>query len=294
MAERRGQILGTGPGLLQLQTKPGPANFDRGNTRGGELADDVILKFEELADAQRGAPEFEMLSVQKASGGGVLNPVVERAGDIIHRMSKDVRFGSVAREDVISKIDTVLRALRSGFGFEKEMKQNTRANADFRGITPIQLQEGVDKALKRYANAHSKLPVFNRAQFLAREGAVAIGKKQFKKAERLFSKLSDLTKDPARFNLAATVVKRNASGEIVEFKSDKASKVLKSTQRSSRIPTSGGEALRTARKARILKADPLGLKVRRSGGGKGGGGGFGNILQFDKTTGRFRRAKLLK
>ncbi len=31
----------------------------------------------------------------------------------------------------------------------------------------------------------------------------------------------------------------------------------------------------------------------RSGGG-GGGGGFGGPLEFDKATGRFRRAKLLK
>ena len=53
---------------------------------------------------------------------------------------------------------------------------------------------------------------------------------------------------------------------------------------------------RVEREEKALRAEMKRSATRggRSLSGVGGGGGFGNILQFDKATGRFRRAKLLK
>ena len=69
-----------------------------------KLPADVIKAFENLGDLQRGLPEMAMLQIQFANGGGVLNPLVEHLGDIIHRMTY-----LVSRDTVYNKAQWLAR-----------------------------------------------------------------------------------------------------------------------------------------------------------------------------------------
>jgi hypothetical protein len=171
-----------------------------------------------LGDAQRGTPEQIMLKIQHTNGGGVLNPVVERAGDIINRMTKDIGFGTTQPADVLTKVDTVLTRLKHPFGFVKEHNMNIRNNARARSMDPSKLNRDVDKLLSDYAESFRKLPAYNRPQFLAREGAIAIGEKRFHDAIPIYETLKGLLKDPKKFEKAASEFSLDTKGNLLEFK----------------------------------------------------------------------------
>ena len=152
-----------------------------------------------VATAQRGAPEAAMLKIQFATGGSVLNPVVEYTGDLIHRMSERPTWDSGGYEYVLDKVNTVLRRLtnyysvnRHGGGFEKEFNENIHNNAEYRKVSEADLRKKIDAALAQYAEAHRKMPVFNDVQRLARDAAVAVGEKQWGIAIDLLAELHDI------------------------------------------------------------------------------------------------------
>ena len=174
-------------------------------------------EFVALANAQRGAPEAAMLKVQKVNVGGVLNPVVEHAGDLTHRMAESPTFETAGYEFVKDKVTKVLRSLKHEYGFEKEMLENITNNAKYKGKDVTKLTREIDNSLKKYAEEHAKLPVFNEAQKVAQDVAVAIGEKDWQRAisnlEILESKLGsvDQWKAYAQDGLGATTVKTKGS-----------------------------------------------------------------------------------
>jgi len=144
----------------------------------GRAQDDFI----QLGLAQRGDPEEAMLQVQFANGGGVLNPVVEHAGDIMHRMNDLPTFHNAGITYVKPKVDRVLAALTYGYGFAREAEENIQSNARYKGENADERRRKVDAALKNYADEHRKLPVFNDAQRVAQAIAVAIGERRWEDA----------------------------------------------------------------------------------------------------------------
>jgi hypothetical protein len=137
---------------------------------------------EEIAQAQRGAPETKMVELQFIAGGGPISYVSERVGDLTNRI-----YGSPQKysgrqwawEATKEKIDKSLHELTSKYGFQREVSENAISNAKFEGIPLAEYQRKVDKALKEYADAHRNLPVYNEVQRLANEAAVAFGEKNF-------------------------------------------------------------------------------------------------------------------
>ena len=85
--------------------------------------------------------------------------------------------------------------LTSGYGFEKEAKQNNISNAQYRGQTVKEFETRLNSALTVYAAAHKKLAVYNAAQWLAREAAIALGERNWKRViaclRGLYSNMSD-------------------------------------------------------------------------------------------------------
>jgi len=138
----------------------------------------------EIADLQRGEPEEAMLKVQFANEGGVLNFIVEHVGDIIHRMNERIMFQYAGYEYVKDKVIKALRTLTNEYGFEKEMEENIRNNARFLKVPEDALRQKVYNALEKYAEAHSKLPVYNDAHSHARDAAVSLGYRDFKSTIR--------------------------------------------------------------------------------------------------------------
>lgn len=180
------------------------------------LPDDIVETFERVADEQRGDSELLMTQVQHAMGGGVLSPVVERAGDIIHRMMHAGRHDYWAQDDVGSKVDTVLRRLTHPYGFEREMEENIRNNAKHRGQSAEALTKKLDDLLAKYANAHAALETFNEPQKLANELAVAVGKKQWNKARRKVRALENIVDLPAdQYKAAVTAYKTDSQGRLL-------------------------------------------------------------------------------
>jgi hypothetical protein len=104
--------------------------------------------------------------------------------------------------DVKNKLDSVLRSLRSGFGFAREHEQNLAAQAKSKGISIEEHRANVDAALLKYAEAHRELEVFNEVQGWARDAAVALGEQQWDVAEESLAKIQDLMQDEDAYRRA--------------------------------------------------------------------------------------------
>lgn len=162
-----------------------------------------VAAFDDLAHLQRGEPESAMDAVQEAANGGVLSFVVEHAGDLIHRMTEHTAYGYDGRVNVLDKIQKVLRVLKEGYGFAREHRENMESNARYRAEPLGEMLGRVDAALDRYARAHAALPVYNRAQWLARRAAVALGKKRWSEAVGALERLQKLASNTEAWYLAS-------------------------------------------------------------------------------------------
>ena len=158
-----------------------------------ESIEDVMSR--ELGDAQLQKPERAMEKASMAMQGGVYGVLIEHVGDLTNRMAK--LHGPV----VIEKLNRALNHLeKEMFGVprsrgESVLDQHRRqmeANAKDKNRTPAEQNELVDSLLSKYADAHKELPVFNRAQELARDAAVALGEKNPDKALSLLKELKKL------------------------------------------------------------------------------------------------------
>jgi hypothetical protein len=178
------------------------------------LPSDVIEAFQELGSLQRGDPEMAMLRIQHIMGGGVLNPVVEHVGDITHRMSHAVGYNSVQGYDKIVK---TYKWLTNAYGFEREMEQNITNNAKYRKVPREKLVKDLHAALYDYAKEHAKLPVYNKAQWLARQAAIFLGLEKFKSASDALRLLLNMCPNQETFAQKAMEYSRNSDGTIKQF-----------------------------------------------------------------------------
>lgn len=181
------------------------------------LPADVKAKFQELGRLQRDLPEIQMLKVQTAMGGGVLNPIVEHVGDLTHRMSHDVGWGDSGYEFVSEKLDKTIRGLDYPYGFEREFRENLISNARYSNVPLSELTANVDHALSQYADAHRQLPVYNDVQRLARDAAVAVGEKRFRDASSLLHQLDEKAKTRWQFAQEAAKFERNTDGGLKTY-----------------------------------------------------------------------------
>jgi hypothetical protein len=145
------------------------------------LPKDVAKTFWALGDAQRGLPEMAMLKAKDKLGGGPLSVAIEHTGDLTHRMTHDLKWSSPSTgyDDVKDKVDKVLSYLNSPYGFEREYLENLKNVADYRKIPYDVFKTDVDKSLKIYSKEHSKLPVYNEAQWNARNAAINLGEGRY-------------------------------------------------------------------------------------------------------------------
>jgi hypothetical protein len=156
-----------------------------------------------------------MLRVQYAMGGGVLNPVIEHVGDITHRMSHLAGRGVVMGYEKVVK---TLRWLSHRYGFEREFRENIINNANYRGVKPAELAADVRSKLGQYAAAHAKLPVYNEAQWLARQAAIALGHEQFGEARQCLEHLIALCPNEEQFAIKALEYRRNPDGTLRRYR----------------------------------------------------------------------------
>jgi len=161
-----------------------------------KLPPNVVKAFLAIADMQRGAPEMAMLRVQRVMGGGVLSPVVEHIGDLTHRMTEHADAGYWLEDIIQEKVKRGLTYLTHGYGFEREMRENMKANKTD--------AEELDRKLIEYAKEHEKIPVYNAAQYHGREAAVALGYKDWNKAIEHLQVLQNMLDKKAYERVAAS------------------------------------------------------------------------------------------
>lgn len=167
---------------------------------------DRCQAFEELARGQRGTPEIAMVRAQAALRGGVLSYVIEHVGDLTHRMAQYPEDSAYqcGYELVKPKVDRCFGMLNSryvsrrtgGTGFQEEHMENMRNNAADQGITAEEFLAKVRPSLRKYAEAHKALAVYNYPQALARDAAVALGEERFEDAQRHLKHLGLLLDSP--------------------------------------------------------------------------------------------------
>lgn len=180
-----------------------------------KLPDNVQEAFYDIANQQRGSPEKVMLKIQHTMGGGVLNPVVEHTGDLIHRMTKNtLDFGY---EPMKEKVDRVLKYLSSPYGFKKEMEENIRNNARYKEIDPEQFKDKLEELLEKYAEEHSNLPVYNEAQYLANQAAINIGKEKFNSAIKNLENLKSHLSSKEEWIDFSSQYQIDNNGNLVEY-----------------------------------------------------------------------------
>lgn len=204
------------------QESPGDAVVDNNRERSiedGDLPDTVKQRFFELGDTQRAAPEIAMLKYQKTHNG-VMSWMAEHIGDLTHRMTNKVKWGpeyGYGLEEVSEKVKKALLKLTDPYGFMHRHNENVASNVRNRKVGTIEYQAKHDKALKNYVNEHKKLPVYNRAQWLGREAAVAVGEMRIDDAIKYLQELDRMTASPEIWNKEATKYRLDESGEPLPY-----------------------------------------------------------------------------
>lgn len=181
------------------------------------LPQNVIDAFVELGKNQRDLPERAMIKVQFANGGGVLNGVVEHVGDLTHRMSHAANRNYDGYIEVFDKVRKTLRWLSNGYGFEREHFQNIKSNAEYQEINPEDLKKKIDEALLIYGKEHSKLVVYNEAQYFARQAAVNLGYQKWDVSVNCLDKLKEMLVSPEIWRQHAFHYELDNDGNIIPY-----------------------------------------------------------------------------
>jgi len=138
----------------------------------------------QIALDQRGDTEIQMVKIQFLTKGNVLNPAIERAGDLLNRGWKDLRFNSFAQGDMKTKIDTVKNRLNAGYNFERDMsEQLARAGVE---------QSALDAELSTYADLYRQFTGENPYQQSIIDLNVALGEQRWDDARSLADEIDDI------------------------------------------------------------------------------------------------------
>jgi hypothetical protein len=179
-----------------------------------DLPQSVISAFVALGKAQRGAPETAMTSAKEALGSGVLSYVIEHVGDLTHHMTNRLGFfgANTGYKIVHQKVKNSLFFLTSGFA--REAAENMTTNARVRRTDLEQYKRQADAALTAYAHAHTKLPVYNKAQWLARNAAISLGLRRYDVATANLEELANMLATSATWDRHALSFLLNPDGSL--------------------------------------------------------------------------------
>lgn len=186
----------------------------------------ALQMFAKLAENQQGYPEQMGGAISREfnpslnHSQGVYTYLTEHVGDITHRMAQphceDYAF---FHDLVVRKVGMSLRELRSA-SFSSAIESQLKAEYDFRKSnkqTVPKWDEWVEAwkaAGRKYAEAHGALTVWNRAQFSAREAAVALGLHDWQGARNELEVLESLLKTTETWEKYAGEVWLNDKGVV--------------------------------------------------------------------------------
>lgn len=182
------------------------------------LPPEVAQAFEQLGDLQRGDPEVIMAQAQRVIAGGNIGSVLEHIGDITHRMTRQGGLKHWGLEEAAIKIERGYRWLNSGYGFDREFQDGLKHAAKHQKLPLDEMQRRATTIMNRYADAHSRLPVYNRAQWLARQAAISLGRQRFDSTLTVLAQLYQMSRDPAVWRQHADEFQQDAAGNLLPYK----------------------------------------------------------------------------
>jgi hypothetical protein len=182
-----------------------------------QLPPDVAQAFEQMGDQQRGEPELVMAQAQQVMAGGNFGAVIEHVGDITHRMTRQGGLKHWGLDEAAQKIERGYRWLNSGYGFDREFQAGLKHAAEHQQIPLEEMQRRAGIILNRYADAHSKLPVYNRAQWLARQAAIALGRQRWDSALSCLAQLRMMSREPAMWQQHADEYHKGGRGNLMPY-----------------------------------------------------------------------------
>ncbi len=186
------------------------------------LPQDLIDAFEKTYKAQRysnDCPEDIMREAQRYHSG-VMTYVMEEVGDLTHRLTHHIQFGVVYPDLVQGKVNTGIRNLSRGQGFVDEHETNLTNNSEYNNVPREEMENKVNAYLEAYADAHAKVPVYNRIQWYAREAAIQVGRKNFPEALSALQVLNKELENVNTFVLRATMINRDEQGNVQTFEKE--------------------------------------------------------------------------
>lgn len=178
-----------------------------------------------MAEEQRGEPENMGGGMMHnpnlfPNGTGFYTHATEHVGDLTNRMAADWATGregdgSFGYRFVKEKVNRVLDHLNRTYGFEREVREQVERNYHY-----YVRNHGADHSLKewwtdleeagnRYSEAHSKLVVYNEAQWFARQAAIDIGHMDFSKCRQKLEALDEHLHDEDAWVAYASRVRIN-------------------------------------------------------------------------------------
>ena len=92
---------------------------------------------------------------------------------------------------MVEKVEKCLRWINY-YGAEEQSKRELIEMAKYRNIELKEFAHGCDIRLQKYIEEHSKLVVYNRAQWYARQAAIECGKLEFWNLNTLLNKLQEM------------------------------------------------------------------------------------------------------
>ncbi len=158
---------------------------------------DLAQAFDKLARQQRNKPE-SMFSREYNPGSDHSNMwqwAMEHTGDLIHRAAQTHGWGRGAVEE---KVEKLLRAARSGYGFSRELLEQLHSNWEYRvehgrydKPKETFIKEAFD-AGERYAKAYEVLKPITKFQRLGKEAAIALGRRKWEEYRQILTEFKSL------------------------------------------------------------------------------------------------------
>lgn len=210
--KEKGSIRKASFGFIQsFEAKEGESSMD--------FPDDIQNEFRRLGHLQRELPERAMVDAQMLIGGGELSFCIEHVGDLYHRMTHHAEFGKLYPGIIDDKVQKTLYRFESSLSFEEKHIQNMKNSSEYNNIPLDEYIKRAKEATLIYANEHRKLPVYNKAQYYAREASVSLGEHNFDRTKLMLGKLKELVSDYDKFNKVASTVIRDKKGKLMEIPS---------------------------------------------------------------------------
>ena len=128
---------------------------------------------------------------------GLYQVTLEHAGDLYHRSQHRLTDGAYGLDELDEKLTKLLRWLEAKYGFRRDVEEQTEQQ--IRNVDPSLSRDLLVSLGKKYADAHSKLPVYTLPTELMVKASMHLGNWEFEDAAKTLKELKEMLKDKKKW-----------------------------------------------------------------------------------------------